>query len=91
MLVATGPPAQARISSETGRGEHPLLQAIAGRRRVLSAKRVRKQNRSVASLEVALVETADIDQVALEGPAEVPREGGHPIAQARNCPCNCLI
>ena len=47
---------------------------------MLPAQGIREQDLSVALLEVALMKTTDLHQVALERPAEAPREGRHPVA-----------
>ena len=86
MLVVTGELARAGVPSETRCGEDPLPEPLAGRRWMLPAQGVREQNLSVALLEVALVETADLHQVALERPAETPRECRHPVAPALALP-----
>ena len=84
MLVVTGPSTRVRVPSETRRGEDPLPQPIAARRWILPAQGIREQNLSATLLQVAPVETANLHQVALEGPAEASREGRHPVAPVRS-------
>src|SRR4030043_64596 len=57
-------------------GEAPLPDPLAARRWILAVEGVREEHRAVPPLEVALVETADLEQGALEGLGPAARGGG---------------
>jgi hypothetical protein len=80
VLVVTGDWARARVPSKTRRGEDPLPQPIAGRRWILPAQGIRDKNLSATLLQVAPVETANLHQVALEGPR---RRRGRAVIRSR--------